>query len=114
MPREDVIVLLGQPIKQQVFGTTEVLTFQPDWSLINASDYNPIGIEDGKVSGLGLTYADECTVFNISYSMSPRQLANGTTESDKTLLLSLQLRTLGQANLRQKYGPQTQDGVVTQ
>lgn len=62
MPREDVIVLLGQPIKQQVFGKTEVLTYQPDWSLANAWNFNPIAIEGGKVSGLGLTYATKVEV----------------------------------------------------
>ena len=54
MPREDVIVLLGQPGKQQVIGKTELLTYQPDWSLMNASAYNPIAIQDGKVVGRGL------------------------------------------------------------
>jgi LPS-assembly protein len=81
---------------------------------IKAPVYNRDPVWSITGTSLGLTYADECTVFNISYTMAPRQLANGTTESDKTLLLSLQLRTLGQANLRQKYGAQTQDGVVTQ
>ena len=57
MPREDVIVLLGPPVKQQIVGKTELLTYQPDWSLMNASAYNPIAIQDGKVVGRGLTYA---------------------------------------------------------
>ena len=37
----------------------------------------------------------------------------GTAESDKTLLVKLDLRTLGETNFRQNFGPQTQDGVVT-
>jgi LPS-assembly protein len=64
-------------------------------------------------ASLGVTYADECTTLSVSYAMSPRQLANGTTESDRTLLVRLDLRTLGQTNYRQSYGAQTQDGVVT-
>jgi LPS-assembly protein len=66
------------------------------------------------VSGasLGVTYADECTTLSVSYAMSPRQLSNGTTESDKTLLVRLDLRTLGQTNIRQRFGAETQDGVV--
>ena len=64
-------------------------------------------------ASLGVTYADECTTLSVSYAMSPRQLANGTTESDRTLLVRLDLRTLGQTNFRQQYGAQTQDGVVT-
>jgi LPS-assembly protein len=62
---------------------------------------------------VGVSYIDECTTFSVSYSMAPRQLANGTTESDKTLLVRLDLRTLGQTNYTRKFGLETQDGVVT-
>jgi LPS-assembly protein len=64
-------------------------------------------------TSLGVTYADECTIFTVSYAMTPRQLANGTTESDKTLLVRLDLKTLGGTNYRQQFGAQTQDGIVT-
>ena len=57
MTREEVISLLGPPAKQQFFGKTELLTYQPDWTTAKASDFNPIGIEFGRVSGFGLTYA---------------------------------------------------------
>jgi LPS-assembly protein len=80
--------------------------------LITAAERDPVWSVTGTT--LGLTYRDECTVFNVSYSMTPRQLGNGTTESDKTLLVSLQLLTLGEANIRQRYGAQSQDGVATQ
>jgi LPS-assembly protein len=80
--------------------------------LITAAQRDPVWSVTGTT--LGLTYRDECTVFNVSYSMTPRQLGNGTTESDKTLLVSLQLLTLGEANIRQRYGQQTQDGVASQ
>ena len=46
--------------------------------------------------------------------MMPRPVANGTTESDRTVLLKLELRTLGAINLKQSVGePTTQDGVAT-
>jgi LPS-assembly protein len=72
-------------------------------------------VTGGTVAGtsLGVTYADECTIFTVSYAMTPRQLANGTTESDKTLLVRLDLKTLGGTNYRQQFGAQTQDGIVT-
>jgi LPS-assembly protein len=78
-------------------GTAPVL--DPVWSITGTS--------------VGVAYNDECTTLSVSYSMSPRQLANGTTESDRTLLVSLQLRSLGQSRLQQKYGPQTQDGLAS-
>jgi len=36
MTREDVISLLGRPAKQQFFGKTELLTYQPDWTTAKA------------------------------------------------------------------------------
>ena len=33
MTREEVVSLLGPPSKQQVFGKTELLTYQPDWTV---------------------------------------------------------------------------------
>jgi len=57
MTREEVIKLLGPPSKQRVFGKTELLSYQSDWTVAQASELNPIGIEAGRVTGLGLTYA---------------------------------------------------------
>ena len=62
MTREEVVSLLGPPLKQQVFGKTELLTYQPDWTLGKASEFNPIGIEAGRVTGFGLTYATKVEV----------------------------------------------------
>jgi LPS-assembly protein len=54
---------------------------------------------------LGLGYIDECTTFNIAYSMTPREVSGTAGEKDRnqTLLLSLELRTLGQASIRQRF-----------
>ena len=48
---------------------------------------------------------DECTTFSFSYSMTPREVSGTYGEKDRnqTLLLSLELRTLGQATLRQRF-----------
>jgi LPS-assembly protein len=55
---------------------------------------------------LSLTYVDECTTFGISYSQSPREIAlsSGEKERVQTLLVRLELRTLGEANVRQNLG----------
>ena len=75
------------------------------------SDYTPIS------TGLSLQYLDECTTFGISYSASPREIAlsNGEKERVQTVLVRLELRTLGEANVKQNIGPVTSanDGTVT-
>ncbi len=75
------------------------------------SDYTPIS------TGLNLQYMDECTTFGISYSASPREIAlsNGEKERVQTVLVRLELRTLGDANVKQNIGPVTSanDGTVT-
>jgi len=64
---------------------------------------------------LGLGYMDECTTFNVAYSMTPREVSGTYGEKDRnqTILLSLELRTLGQASIRQRFEgtnlPNTQD-----
>jgi LPS-assembly protein len=75
--------------------------------------YKPEQVWQVTGTSVGVSYIDECTTLSITYAMTPRQLANGTTESDKTLLVKLDLRTLGETNFKQSFGPQTQDGVVT-
>jgi LPS-assembly protein len=70
------------------------------------SDYTPIS------TGLNLTYTDECTTFGLSYSASPREIAlsNGEKERVQTLLVRLELRTLGEANVKQSVGPVSSSG----
>ena len=63
-----------------------------------------------------LGYIDECTTFRVSYAherraRSPSRRAEGPHQ---TVLVRLELRTLGEANVRQNIGGSaTQDGVVT-
>jgi LPS-assembly protein len=53
---------------------------------------------------VGIGYIDECTTFSVSYSMTPREVSGTYGEKDRnqTVLLSLELRTLGQASLTQR------------
>jgi LPS-assembly protein len=57
-------------------------------------------------TGLTLSYVDECTTFGITYSQGPREIALSSGEKDRvqTLLVRLELRTLGEANVKQNLG----------
>jgi LPS-assembly protein len=65
---------------------------------------------------LGFGYLDECTTFSVSYAMTPRDVAVTSGEKDRshTLLVRLELRSLGEANIRQNIGgvDATQEGVA--
>lgn len=69
-------------------------------------------------TSLGLGYSDECATFSLTYTQTPRQiqLASGEKEAGRTVLLRLELRTLGQTNLKQNIGvaaATNQDGIFT-
>jgi LPS-assembly protein len=55
---------------------------------------------------LGVGYVDECVTLNIDYSMTPREdsVSTGEKRRNQTLLLRLELRTLGEVSLRQSVG----------
>ena len=57
MTREEVVKQLGEPHSRETVGQVELLTYRPDWSVVGANTFTPIGITDGKVSGLGPIYA---------------------------------------------------------
>jgi LPS-assembly protein len=65
---------------------------------------------------LGFGYLDECTTFSVTYAMTPRDVAVTSGEKDRshTLLVRLELRSLGEANIRQNIGgvDATQEGVA--
>lgn len=66
---------------------------------------------------VGLNYIDECTTFSINYSVAPRDIAVTSGEKDRshTVMLRLELRTLGEATVSQNFGgTSTQDGVAAQ
>jgi LPS-assembly protein len=61
---------------------------------------------------LGAGYRDECTTFSLNYVSSLKDNADGTKERVQSVLLRLELRTLGQANLTQNLSTSTsQDGI---
>ncbi len=65
------------------------------------------GQREAALSGysLGGGYRDECTTFEVSYSSVPREYS-GAKENTQTVLLRLELRTLGEASVSQNLGNQ--------
>jgi LPS-assembly protein len=68
---------------------TSYLT-NPATAVYNRSSY----LSTGSV-GVGATYRDECTTFSVTYSSGLKDFASGTTERAQTVLVRLELRTLG-------------------
>jgi LPS-assembly protein len=66
---------------------------------------------------LGIGYIDECTVFSVNYSVAPRDLAISSGEKDRnhTVLLRLELRTLGEVTFNQNLGTNAgEEGVAAE
>ena len=64
-------------------------------------------------TGLSLGYKDECTTFSINYAMTPRLASTGERDTDRTILVKLELRTLGQTSISQSLSNTTADGIST-
>ena len=80
--------------------------------LANTTVYNRADLYTVAQAALSLGYRDECTTFSINYAMTPRTAATGERETDRTLLVRLELRSLGQASFAQSLGSaSTSDGV---
>ena len=63
-------------------------------------------------AGVSLGYKDECTTLSINYSMTPRLAATGERTDDRTVLVRLELRSLGQIGLSQNISSSTSaDGI---
>lgn len=63
---------------------------------------------------LGLGYVDECTTFSVKYIMTPRSITTNSGEKDRnhTVMLSLELRTLGEATVSQRInGSSSEEGI---
>lgn len=62
---------------------------------------------------LGAGYRDECTTFTVTYTAAPKDGSLGSKEQTRTVLMRLELRTLGEASVTQNLGGSTssQDGI---
>ncbi|KAB1071058.1 LPS-assembly protein LptD [Methylobacterium planeticum] len=84
---------------------------------------NPVGVapiyqNPGRfyLSGMsfGGGYQDECTTVSLNYIVSPIATAIGVRERNQTVLLRVELKTLGEADLRQNVGTATTaDGIAS-
>jgi LPS-assembly protein len=75
------------------------------------SEWTPIS------TTLGVGYTDECTIFSVNYTRGIRQesIAVGEKERVQTVLVRLELRSLGEINFRQNLGIEsTAEGVKAQ
>ncbi|MGU3537146.1 LPS-assembly protein LptD [Methylobacterium sp. A54F] len=63
---------------------------------------------------IGGGYQDECTTVSLNYIVSPIATAIGVRERNQTVLLRVELKTLGEADLRQNVGTATTaDGIAS-
>ncbi len=64
--------------------------------------------------GGGFAYKDECTTFSLNYSRGYADNGNGTRTTTQTILMQLQLRTLGDARVQSSFGTSViQDGITS-
>ncbi len=61
---------------------------------------------------LSVGYKDECTTLDLSYSRSFADRLAGAKQDSQTFLFKLELRTLGQATVKQSLGAATADGIA--
>jgi LPS-assembly protein len=64
---------------------------------------------------LGVGYMDECTTFSVRYIMTPKSITtnSGEKERNHTVMLSLELRTLGEATISQRIaGDSSEEGIA--
>lgn len=62
---------------------------------------------------LGMTYQDECVVFDVTYTSTMNDKSSGTKRSDSAIMVRLELRTLGEINFSQDVsGKKTGDGIA--
>ncbi|MGH6812652.1 MAG: LPS-assembly protein LptD [Methylocella sp.] len=69
-------------------------------SLIGFTNPGPFAIA---AFGLGAGYQDECTTFSVNYSSIYQDYGSGSLTRNQTVLLQLQLRTLGEAKFSQTF-----------
>lgn len=63
---------------------------------------------------IGAGYQDECTTVSLNYIVSPVATVTGLSERNRTVLLRVELKTLGEADLRQNVGSiATADGIAS-
>ena len=77
-------------------------------ALINYTNPGPFAVA---ALGIGAGYTDECTTFSVNYSSIYEDNGTGSFERNQTVLLSLQLRTLGDAKFSRSTVTNTYSGL---
>ena len=62
--------------------------------------------------GLGVGYADDCTNFSLNYLSYLNDPASGDRTRNQSVMLTLQLRTLGDVKARTSVGTASSDGIT--
>ena len=81
-------------------------------SVLPAQAYVRTPLWQATTGSLGVQYQDECTTFSVLYSQSFNDPTTGLRTNNQTVLVRLELRTLGQAALSQNLSGAAQDGVA--
>lgn len=90
----------------------EYLTARQRWLSDPINNKKPDRFQVAQM-GLGIGYEDECTTLQVVYSSTFKDSATGTRQRDQTVMLRLELRTLGEANVSQNLSSGTsQDGIA--
>lgn len=83
-------------------------------STIAIPKYANGGLFQTASTSFGINYTDECTIFDVSYSQSYADRQSGTTKDTRTVMLRLELRTLGELSYSQNLDTSsTGDGVTS-
>jgi LPS-assembly protein len=110
--------LLGQPTPREGVLTSAYLKIYENWNvngavlldldrhdkpIIDATTgfYRKSPVMSVAYFSVGAGYKDECITFGITYANTAKDSATGTRYRDQTVLLRLELRTLGEANFSQ-------------
>ena len=62
--------------------------------------------------GAGIGYADDCTNFSLNYLSYLNDPASGDRTRNQSVMLTLQLRTLGDVKARTSVGTTSSDGIT--
>ncbi|HSP23662.1 MAG TPA: hypothetical protein VLQ65_00665, partial [Saliniramus sp.] len=59
---------------------------------------------------IGLGYMDECTIFTVNYTSTPKDGAFGAKADNRSIMMRLELRTLGEVGVTQALGNEGGNG----
>ncbi len=93
---------------------TQYTAWMASPSTIAMPKYANGGLFQTASTSFGINYTDECTVFDVSYSQSYADRQSGTTKDTRTVMLRLELRTLGELSYSQNLDTSSVgDGVTS-